>query len=151
MIRLKLGAWVLDVDRDSTTQYYKSLPLLTEACGCNYCRNFLQVIPQLQEETRGFFDQLGIDLTKEGEVYELTANEDGSFSYGGFYHIAANIVQSPSTEQLDPTISVGPFRIWFTTQLQLVPNRFPSPTLQPEFEARVPWVLAEQPNTGSLE
>lgn len=96
------------------------------------------------------FNLLGIDPRKEGEVYECFENEDGTHLYGGFYHIVGRVIDGPDlwkpTEK-DSDVSSPNFekynsiKIGFNKDLALVPDDFPKPVIQFEFQMNVPWLL----------
>jgi hypothetical protein len=94
------------------------------------------------------FNLLGIDPRKEGEVYECLENEDGTQLYGGFYHIVGRIVYGPDlgipneVEKEFYSLGHNEIEIGFNKDLALVPNAFPRPVIQFEFQMNVPWLLS---------
>ncbi|MEH7454184.1 hypothetical protein [Gottfriedia acidiceleris] len=64
-------------------------------------------------------------------------NEDGTHLYGGFYHIVGRIIDGPKLwECTEKNISIG-----FSEDLRLVPENFPKPIIQFEFEMNIKWLL----------
>jgi hypothetical protein len=110
----------------------------------------LSLLPQLRGglralagPVRALLESLGIDPTKEAEVYELGALPDDRRLYGGFYHLVGRLLHAPEGDGSRP---IGEeFSGYFTRNLHLVPPGFPQPTLQLEFSGPIPWVLAERP------
>ena len=138
--RALLGA-VLECDPERTRAAYAALPAI--ACACLYCRNYVAACARLPASMRALLESLGIDPTKEAEVYELGALPDGRRLYGGFYHLAGRLLQGAGGQAPRP---IGEeFSAYFRRDLHLVPPGFPRPTLQLEFSGPIPWVLAEQP------
>ncbi|GIO91007.1 hypothetical protein [Paenibacillus sp. FSL K6-1566] len=156
MITIKLKSWTVEYDPETTRNYYKSYRFITDGCSCLFCRNYVEAIRTLPQGILDFFDRFGIDPRKEGEVSEYYEDEDGTHLYGGFYHIVGRILDGPdcwitsgddtiSNAYLsDDLIEIDGFTFGFTYGLSLVPDTFPSPALQVEFQGKLPWVLPEK-------
>lgn len=88
MERMKIGDWILEVDVERTRDFYQEYHQITEGCYCLFCKNFVTAVELIPKPVLDFFQSLGIDPTKEGEVSEYCENKDGThlwrfFSYSG--------------------------------------------------------------------
>lgn len=154
MKRIQIHKWIIEYDFNKTKEFYKSYHLITEGCECLNCKNFVEPTPFLPKAVVTFFDSLGIDPRKEGEVSEYCENEDGTHLYGGFFHIVGRLISGPdvwnkndesgTVTSLDKDLyKIDNFRFGFTNEKNLVRDGFPEPILQIEFEGIVPWVIPE--------
>lgn len=149
------GNYTVDVDVDKTKKIYNKLPLITQGCDCDGCRNFEKATEVLPESVRAFFDDLGVDLKKVVECYVNCKNEDGTLLYGGFCHVCGTLIQGKSawvniskthsyyntdfTYLLDKN-----FHISFQEECLMVEEQFEAPILQIELDANIPWVLDKE-------
>lgn len=151
MEQLTVGSWVIEIDVKRTKDFYKRYHLITEDCGCYFCSNYVLACDTFPNQIMNIFNLLGIDPRKEGEVYECMKNEDGTHLYGGFYHIVGKIINGPDLSM--PTmegeessslhfIGHNEIEIGFNKDLALVPDDFPRPVIQFEFQMNVPWLLS---------
>ena len=64
--------WIFEVDYKKTEQTYKSVSVgSSENCDCGYCVNFFKQRSTIYpNEVKDLFNNLGIDYTKEAEIYE---------------------------------------------------------------------------------
>ena len=152
MNTIRFKHWTLQCDSGITREAYKQIEHGgSEDCGCNTCKNFVAarryVYPQ---DVRVLFEQLGIDINKEAEVYHTCKLDSGLHDYGGWFHFAGSIEEgTDSKRQIGETsfaIDLEPtndqFAIGFTAHSALVPESFgDEPVVQIEFEAKIPWVL----------
>lgn len=152
MKRLTFKKWIVEVDTIKTQWFYEQQFLVNESCDCLYCRNYYQACKYFSKKIKDFFNSLGLEPEKVAEVYELGRNEDGTYLYGGFYHIVGNLISVKDVEQDSPKWSLRKeslteqFKFGFTTHLALVSKEFPQPVLQLEINANIPWVLVEKPD-----
>lgn len=75
--------------------------------------------------------------------------------YGGFFHIVGQLISGPdcwvkASEEVshlatNNLIEISGFRFGFTYGVSILPDGFPEPTLQLEFEGNIPWMLEERP------
>lgn len=142
-----LQDWVLKIDVEKTKEYYDSITV-GEGCNCAYCRNYIKNCRTFSKEVLDFYTMLGIDPQKEGEFMEFETDTDKHL-YMGFYHLVGEIVKRPSArirkwDDLN-IIGIGNVKFIFTDELDLVPEIFPKPVLQLEFEVTLPWLLEEKP------
>lgn len=154
MKKITIGKWNLEVDVEKTKKFYQTYPQITEGCNCLYCKNFVVAVAHLPQPVMDFFEQLGIDPTKEGEVSGYCENDDGTHLYGVFYHIVGRLISGPDcwvktgteTSHLNTNnlINISGFSFGFTNGINLLPDGFPKPSLQLEFEGNVPWILDKE-------
>ncbi|MBM7840807.1 hypothetical protein JOC54_004100 [Alkalihalobacillus xiaoxiensis] len=126
MNRVKIGSWLLDIDVEKTATYYRQTKMI--ACTCEDCQHYVAQCPQFSNERTAFFHSLGIDPRKEGEVFIVMENDDGTDLYSCFYHIVGTIIKGPDDKQVMDT--AADFRYYFTNELDLVPEDFPKPIVQ---------------------
>jgi hypothetical protein len=150
MKEIRIKDWLLKVNVEQTARIYAQLPTFTESCGCLYCRNYTEVATHFSMELHSFFQSLGIDPTKcSGEIMEFCRLENGMHLYGGWYHLVGEIMDGPDC-MVPPgnwgkinLIKIDTFEMGFTNKLQLVSSHFPESVVQLEFQAEIPWVLAD--------
>ncbi|WBL16613.1 hypothetical protein [Sutcliffiella sp. NC1] len=142
MIKLEFNGWKIEVDIAQTKSFYEKYHLITEDCSCHYCANYLLACDTFSLNIMGLFQSLGIDPKKEGEVFQHFQQEDGLHFYGGFYHIVGNILER-SIGEGQVIDAIDGILFSFTEDCSLVPNKFPTPTIQMEFEMKIPWLLKE--------
>jgi len=96
-------------------------------------------------EVRSLFEILGIDSCKEAEIYQSCRLKPGVQLYGGWFHCVGRIdAEDTEVGTFDLESGTGPFQLYFSDRLDLVPDCFKGlPLLQLEFSAQVPWVLEE--------
>jgi hypothetical protein len=140
-----LGEWQYSVDREATiAAYARASHGDAVRCGCNGCRNFIAARTQVfPPDFIALLDSLGIDPTKEGEVYTEGRKGPGSHYYGGWFHFVGELSRS------------GDFsRVPFAGNLLVSLGKRSAPGLpeldglslvQLEFRAEnVPWLLDEE-------
>jgi len=147
MEQVVFGRWRLFCDREATRRAFNYIQIGgPESCGCCYCRNFaaarVQVYPT---EVRSFFEDIGIDFSKEAEVYEMGRLESGLRRYGGWFHCVGRIeAKDEEVGKFDLEGGTAFFDLYVHEKPVLVPDCFQgSPLLQLDFHAQVPWVLEE--------
>ncbi|AIQ16791.1 MULTISPECIES: hypothetical protein [unclassified Paenibacillus] len=153
MKQMKIGDWNLEVDVEKTKDFYQAYHQITERCDCIFCKNFVSAIELIPKPVLDFFRSLGIDPTKEGEVSEYCEIKDGMHLYGGFFHIVGELISGPdcwieTSEEVshlatNNMIEINGFKFGFTNGVSSLPDGFPNPTLQLEFEGIIPWTLKE--------
>jgi hypothetical protein len=121
---------------------YAELPAMS--CSCIYCRNYLAAVETLPEKLLNLYEQFGVDATKDIEVYQLCANEDGTHRYSGFYPVVGRIVAGSHTMGVHQRLTED-FTVCFHTEEALVPPTFPESVFQMEFSGSIVWVLDEDP------
>jgi hypothetical protein len=151
MTRIELAGWVLECDPGATARALAELPAgAPEACGCASCRNFAAARQDTYgPEFRALLAALGAPPNREAEVYECgPAERWGWRRYGGWFHVIGRVVRDPLVDAAPvgrPFVALAPgFEVFFTGGGSLVPAVLKGqPVVQIEFEAEVPWVLAE--------
>lgn len=155
MNTVQFRRWELEYDPIVTRELFCRLPLgAPEVCGCTPCRNFAAARTQAYPAaaTR-LFELLGIAMHRESEVYHTHRIAPGKHHYGGWFHFVGTIVSgSDAAKQIGATaawsfdleeVSLG-FKLGFTRRIGLLKAPFKGhPVVQLEFQAEVPWVLAE--------
>jgi hypothetical protein len=148
MTELQFGDQAIRHDRDATVAVYQRMQGgWAEECGCLFCKNFAaqrnSVFPASFLE---LLDRLGIDPHKEGEAFMNGPVEDGCHLYGGwFYFVGEMVIAGENANICTDHHSFG----YFFTRTHPPHRDFAEgPMLGLEFEAHVPWVLAEDPESG---
>lgn len=150
---IELLDWILEIDFERTYNFYNSCHLITDNCTCIDCCNYVKSCALIPKKILDLYVSFGIDPTKEGEVYNMIKNDDGTCLYGGFYHITGRILKGPDcvfsvmsednsqlrTFNLIPVIEG--YKIGFTQRVSLVPPGFPLPVIQMEFMFNIPWIF----------
>ena len=87
------GEWKYTVDRETTEKAYSDTSIGgAGTCDCSFCRNFIAARDKVfPGGCLDMLKQLGIDATKDGEVYHLGAEKPGSHQYGGWYHFVGTL------------------------------------------------------------
>ena len=151
------GGWHLHSDVEATRKAYRLIEAGgPERCGCPTCLNFIAarhlVYPS---EVEILLHRLGIAAGMEAEVYEIGPLDNGMRLYEGRFHFVGRIQQEGPTiwdfdEQNDGNPRGPPDGIsilFFHDQPAVLPEPFRGQSIvQLEFQARVPWVLAEPSN-----
>lgn len=149
---LRFERWRLQCDPEATRRALAGCAGSPEQCRCTECRNFAAARHLIYPPTAlQLFEHLGINATCESEIYYCAPDPAGLHVYGGWFHFIGTLAAGPDamvtvTEtmgRLDLLPVAERFKLGFTTHLGLVPSCFgDAPTVQLEFEATVPWVLA---------
>lgn len=96
MDTIEIKPWTLLVDREATTAVYRRMKLGgAERCGCESCRNWRAARDDhLPASLRRLLDSLGIDATKDVEVYEVQSDDVGVL-YGGWFAFVGRVASGP--------------------------------------------------------
>ncbi|MDB6011513.1 MAG: hypothetical protein JWL65_3763 [Gammaproteobacteria bacterium] len=142
------GSWQYTCDRQATADAYSRASCGSSSrCACDGCRNFVaargEVFPK---EFLSLLDVLGVDPTKDGEVYRNGQLSPGKHHYGGWFHFVGT---------LDVTGDFPSMRFGDDFSAWLCHDSAPSlaeldglPLVQLEFAgSAVPWVL-DEPEPG---
>lgn len=151
MTRIEIAGWVLECDPGATAKAHAQVPHgAPEACGCAGCRNFAAArLAAYGPEFRALLASLGVPADREAEIYECgPAERWGWRRYGGWFHAVGRLVRDPLVDAAPagrPFVALARgFEVYFAGGGSLVPEPFAGqPVVQVEFEAQVPWVLAE--------
>lgn len=151
---LKFGQYEIDVDIEKTKAFYEKAKLVSKECSCDGCQNFEKAVDVLPEAVRVFFIKLGIDMKKPAECYVYNTNEDGSLSYGGFYHVCGTILSGNSSWvksgqgaywKDDLSFHITPdFHITIHDDISLLEKDFPLPVIELDIVADIPWMLEKE-------
>ncbi|HEX6991391.1 MAG TPA: hypothetical protein VF151_05890 [Gemmatimonadales bacterium] len=140
---LEIADALLEYDPVATRRAYAQRPAGSpEECGCADCRNFAATRDvAYPAPVRAILEQLGVDPTREAEIWRYNREADGWHRYGGFFHIVGRVLRSGPPDEHPVTPDFG----WLLqTGADLVPEPFLGHDLvQLQFITRVPWVLAE--------
>lgn len=147
MAEFTLKPYRIQVDVEATRAYYAAHPQHWITCDCAGCRNFARAVRGLPQAVRDFFDDLGLDPEKPEELCYYTGTPNILIG-GGWYHLVGHVQEGaskpggcevfPGWYELSEDFSVG-----FKTSCDLLPDDFPRPCFQMEFNHRLPWVLEE--------
>ena len=146
MKRLKLANWAIDVDVE-TTRHYNQEEL--EVCGCLHCENFSLMILQKHRELRLALMELGIDAARPNHVSYFLREEDGQYLAIGNYHFCGTLVKGEWCTMEDwnetNTAEVDGMQLGLSKEMELLPDNFPAPAVQVNFEIIMPWLLGGDP------
>ena len=111
---------------------------------------FAKAVSGLPQAVRDFFEMLGLDPKKPGELCYYQGTPE-TLSGGGWYHVVGTILEGasqPGDAEVFPAgwydLAEG-FSVGFKTECDLLPDDFPRPCFQMEFNHVMPWVM-ENPN-----
>ena len=147
--------YTIDIDVEKTKEFYNRADKITDGCDCSGCRNYEKWATSTSIEIKHILKQLGVQMEKAAEVYVNCPNEDGSVFYGGFYHLCGRILQggqvwneiSEKHKALNEMSFIelcDGYRVAFTEEIALLEKDFPTPVIQMEILANIPWVLSNQ-------
>ena len=142
----------LQIDAERTAQFYRETALNT--CDCDGCRNFVLAATQLPDHVASFLRQFGIDPAKPAEISAVYAPSDNTVFYNGFYHICGTIEKGTNAYiqvgeksfKLDPQYTIELDRenlVFFSPDVHLLEDNFPTPAFQMECCFTLPWLLSE--------
>ena len=122
MGQVQIGDQMVRYDRERTEKAYAGIKGGdAERCGCSYCRNFAaQRSAAYPENFRRLLNQLGIDVDKEGEVYEC-GSSGSLWLYGGWFYLTGELIQ-PGERMTD---AGSGFQFYFADAKRL-PQGFPA-------------------------
>lgn len=139
MQKLRIENWLLEVDLKKTSEFYRKDITI---CNCLYCQNYIKACTRLDSSILNIFNSLGINPTKPSQLSEFGPLDEGSYLYMGSYHIVGKLLEGPYCLSSDwnstNTAQIQNFKIGFSKELLFVPEKFPNPILQMEFEAHIP-------------
>ncbi|WP_033542140.1 hypothetical protein [Planococcus sp. CAU13] len=146
MKNVKLAIWVLDVDVEKTLHFNQNK---LEVCDCLYCQNFSAVIQQKHPLLREKLLELGIEAATPNHVSYFPGNKDGQQLAIGNYQFSGTLLEGKWSTMEDwnagNTAEVDGMQIGLSKEMELLPDNFPEPVIQVNFEFSMPWVLEEDP------
>lgn len=145
MKKVKLADWVLEVDVEKTLDFNQNK---LEVCDCLDCQNFAAVILQKHPLLREKLLEVGIEAATPNHVSYFPGNKDGQQLAIGNYHFSGTLLEGEWSTMEDwndaNTAWVDGMQIGLSTEMELLPDDFPEPVIQVNFELDMPWV-AEEP------
>jgi len=143
-VLVRVGDQLIRCDSAMTQKAYADITTDSAAeCGCSYCRNFItQRATVYPQSFLDFLAQLGIDHTKEDEVFEYGPEENGKRLYGGWFFFTGQMIETGERQ-----VEQDGIKYWIQPGKNLPrPNgEFGFDLLAVDFTLQVPWVLEEQP------
>ncbi len=143
---IKIGKWSLSVDREKTQDAYSRIGVGgPESCGCLHCKNYAHAREYAYpKEARQIFEKLGIEYSKEAEIYHMVKQKNGLQLYGGFFHfIGEGLVEEEDQERYETLTDI--FQYFISEKSDLLENPFKGQKiLQFEFVNQIPWVVEEE-------
>src|SRR5258708_23572764 len=142
MTELRLGDQLVSYDRDATVAAYAQLQRgSAEMCGCSVCRNFLAQRDKLYpQHFLKLLDHMGIDLTKEGDLYEDGPMADNVQPSAGWFYFVGELVEAG--ERL--MVIRENFQCFIRgAGATSVTRLFGDSVCALEFTTRIPWILDE--------
>ena len=166
MKQVTFGEWVIDVDVETTKEYYQNHPIENNG---QITRNFLAFCNMLTEEERSFFDLMGIDIRSVEFVDDFAVQGEHKTILTPFRCFISGIfikkAEMPAfsfdewQEKMDEgyqfpdnNIHVGRFQLQFNGGDENgncapdKPENFPAPAIQIGVVVYVPWLLKEKCN-----
>jgi hypothetical protein len=140
------GEWRFTADREATiAAYSRAAQGDATRCKCSGCKNFIAVRDKaLPEEFRTFLESLGVDPTKEAEVYHEGSVSSDSHYYGGWYHFVGNLENDGDFAPI--TFPGGFISYMCKNSAPSLPELENLALVQIEFRAQnVPWAIEEEP------
>jgi hypothetical protein len=140
---LRIGDQLIRFDRSCTEAQYKTIETRdAEKCGCSHCRNFIaQRTTAYPTSFRDLLDRLGIDASKEGEVYGCWPTPSGKRLYGGWFFFCGELLEAG-----EQRVESDGIAYWVRG-----PGKMPAPgrhfggePLALEFQTEISWVLANE-------
>jgi len=98
-MRFKFHGWIAEVDVEATKRAYASGgPGASAECGCSECANFAAAREAgyiYPAKVARLLEDMGVDLTRESEVFVESPAHRGSLVYGGWFNIAGELLEGP--------------------------------------------------------
>jgi hypothetical protein len=142
-VRFEYRGWVAKVDVDATRRAYATGSQgASVECGCDECANFIAareagyVYP---DEVAKLLQDMGVDLSRESEVYVDGSAGRGTVVYGGWFNVAGELVREAAE-----AVEVEPgFELYALPEGAMVDDAFGEvPVFRIEFQVLVPLMSA---------
>ncbi len=97
MTQIQFYDWTFLIDKTLTTDIYLSVNESgADKCDCSFCKNYIARRPKLFDtQLLSFFNDLGIDSTKEYEVCYLNRESNGLHLYTTWFDFVGQILDEP--------------------------------------------------------
>ena len=145
--QIRIAKWLLEIDVDRTRDFYKTD---IDICGCSDCTNFVEACEQLDKSAANLFNNLGINPAMPANLSSFPTEEPMIKYYIGNYHLVGKVLKGESHKLSNPNETnineIKNYNFEFSNELEFVPEDFPTPILQLNFEAIIPWILEEDPD-----
>ena len=104
---LQVGDQLISFDRAATEACYNQIATPgSEECGCTMCRNYIaQRATAYPQSFLELLKTLGIDCSKEGEVYYLAPTKSGKRLYGGWFFFCGELLQNGELQETTDGVS----------------------------------------------
>ena len=138
-MRFKFHGWTVEVDVDATRRAYATgSPGASVECGCDECANFIAareagyVYPVAVAK---LLSDMGVDLSRESEVFLEGPAGRGAVVYGGWFNVAGELVHDAGE-----AVEVEPgFELYALPEGAMVDDAFgDAPVFRIEFQVLVP-------------
>ena len=137
------GQWQYSSDPATTREAYAQAKCgYTGRCTCDYCKNFVAVRDRVfPREFADLLSDLGIDASKDGEVYHEGKLAPNAHCYGGWFHFVGSLDE---TGDFAPVQYPGGFIAYMCKRsAPSLPELDGLPLVQLEFRMEgVPWAIA---------
>ena len=145
--KVRIEKWLLEVDTEKTRELYKKG---VDVCDCLYCKNFVESCKYINPSVNKLLKKLEINPTMPAHLTPFEMEETMTMPYAGHYHISGRVLEgelvTPTTWNESNTVEIGNFTFGFSNELEFLPKNFPSPILQIDFVADIPWIIEENPD-----
>jgi hypothetical protein len=146
---VKYRDWIFEVDKELTEQtYFKVSSSGADDCHCEDCKNYVaNRMDAFPNEIKELFMELGIDFTKEVEIFSLENLPDGLHKISGWFHFKGKVLSgkdykvpfSKNGYSIDLTEITKNFSIGFSEGNALTYFEDKSGLVQVEFITNIPW------------
>lgn len=142
---LEYESSVIEYDDLLTREIIKDFVSGPQECTCCFCRNFLLAREQVYtEDFKKLLSQLGINYTKEIEVFQYYRISPGKQLYGGWHNFVGKIQMQDEKEVHNLVPDIKNFAWSFNEKHILIPKEFGNnPVVQIQWTGIVPWLLDE--------
>lgn len=90
---------IIETTPAKNADYYKNIPIISDACSCAKCRNFSNGVGKLVPEISDFFAEIGIDIKKPESLSALYSEDNGSsICYWAFYELCGSIIEDSNDQ-----------------------------------------------------
>lgn len=146
MVELSIGDQLIRYDADETRKIYEGIPRGdADECGCLPCRNYAaQRGSALPDSFKALLTELGVDESKEGEVYAGGVIDQSRYSFGGWFYLRG--ILDRRGVRTTTVVEIDDFEFWFTSDCPDAAAFADGPLIAVEFTGSIPWILDEPPD-----